>query len=150
MCMYLDLYRWCVVHVMWSLMANKHRNGLGAPFLLACHLLLLICACSMDKLYDLMVMGLKYQLLCCRQTSELLQVSQEPLLVHSLLYIVGLLSIWVHPDPLGPMMHGASTMTVQQMACCSVVLHLSCMHCIRTAADKCLSGARPPHGPVCM
>eukprot|EP00891_Asterochloris_glomerata_P001292 jgi/Astpho2/1292/gw1.00024.48.1_t len=30
---------------------------------------------SMDKLYDLMVMGLKYQLLCCCQTSELLQVT---------------------------------------------------------------------------
>ena len=98
------------MHVMWSLVASKHQNGLSAPLLLAFHLLLLICACSMDKLYDLMVMGLKYQLLCCRQTSELLQVSQELLLVHSLTFIyMGMLSIWAHPDPLGPMMHGAAT-----------------------------------------
>ncbi|KAK9806807.1 hypothetical protein WJX72_003504 [[Myrmecia] bisecta] len=30
---------------------------------------------SMDKLYDLMVMGVKYQLLCCRKAQELLQVT---------------------------------------------------------------------------
>jgi len=30
---------------------------------------------SMDKLYDLMLMGLKYQLLCCRQPKDILQIT---------------------------------------------------------------------------
>lgn len=30
--------------------------------------------CSMDKLYDLMLMGLKYQLVCCKQPEDILQV----------------------------------------------------------------------------
>lgn len=34
----------------------------------------LCLACSMDKLYDLMLMGLKYQLLCCRHPKDILQV----------------------------------------------------------------------------
>lgn len=68
------------------LVASMHQDSLSAPCLhglslAAAHVL--HCACSMDKLYDLMVMGLKYQLLCCCQTSELLQVGQELLRIYS-------------------------------------------------------------------
>ena len=135
------------VHVMRFLVASVHQDGLGAPLLQACHLLLLICCtvpCSMDKLYDLMVMGLKYQLLCCRQTSELLQVSQELLLVHSLdpsVHAVRL-SLWVTPKS----MYGASTPRPSSIwlaaesgctwtACTAPqlhALHQDCMH--RTSA----------------
>jgi hypothetical protein len=36
---------------------------------------MLLPACSMDKLFDLMMMGYKYQIMCCTALQDMLQVS---------------------------------------------------------------------------
>lgn len=42
----------------------------------------LCCACSMEKLFDLMVMGLKYQVLACQQAQGILQVTSTLHIIH--------------------------------------------------------------------
>ncbi len=46
-------------------MAHVHVTPVNHHFMLMC---------SMDKLFDLMVMGAKYQLLCCTKSDDILQV----------------------------------------------------------------------------
>lgn len=62
-----------------------------------CDMLTLCCACSMEKLFDLMVMGLKYQVLACQQAQGILQVTSTLHMVAHVLHLEAMRQYRVSP-----------------------------------------------------